>query len=318
MYHRFGHSLLDESLAMDTIIWPPPSFVVLCTLQWSHNHAMRKEKNKVRTIFPMKFFKFSLLSACVVVSSVGIANATCSADEKQVDFTFFLDEDSYLENGWSLTCDNEGTVWNVPAGMLQWSDPNALGFTNPKAEIPYVKEHVCLPRYSTCHFTLQDSGGDGLLFPGYYYLALDDVIVGVSSEWEEFEEKSFCFGPNCPSEQNDVQVDCDFLHFFFQTDDSPEESSIEIECGGQAVVTRSEFRAPYEAVQVEECIPFNRCCTLTVKDTAGNGLDTLKGGHAFLEWANQIIFQYDSSNAFDFDTYSVEFGRSCSATKVNA
>ena len=253
-----------------------------------------------------------VLSALVSIhSALALATPECNIGEKLLDFTFFLDEDSYMENGWTMACNGEEAIfWNVPIGTLQWSDPNAHGYTHPDAEIPFVKEQACISKEATCHFNLQDFSGDGLEFPGYYYLALDDEIIAVSDEWEEFEEKQYCFGPNCPKQQQ-VQEDCDTLHFFFQTDDAPEENSVAIECGGDSIVSRSEFRAPHEAVHAEKCIPLDLCCTLTIKDSAGNGMDPLKGGNAFLEWSDEVIFQYVDSNVFDFDTLHIQFGRTC-------
>jgi hypothetical protein len=241
-----------------------------------------------------------------------IAADDCNVGEQLLEFTFFLDEDSTTENGWTLACEEEGTIWNVPIGTLQSSNTNAMGFVHQDSEMPFVTEQACLPEDFTCHFTLEDLHGDGLLFPGYYYLTFGATTVAVSEKGEEFFEKSYCFGPNCSIPAQEVAEQCDSVFLFFQADDSPEESSVEIECNGSTLFSKSDFMTPFEAVEFEYCLPIDQCCTLTVSDFASNGLSSsLQGGHAFVEWANQVIFSYGDSNAYRFDSVSLNFGLAC-------
>jgi hypothetical protein len=244
-------------------------------------------------------------------SSTMVLADDCNVGEEQLEFTFFLDEDSITENGWSLSCEGEGTLWNVPIGSLQVASGT-----------PFVKEQTCLPEDFTCHFTLEDSRGDGLLFPGYYYLTFGATTIAVSEQGEEFLEKSYCFGPNCPIPAKEVEEQCDSVHLFFRADNSPEESSIKIECNNDPtpLFSKSDFTTPFEVVDFEYCLPVDQCCTLTISDSASNGLSAAttrtsnfpaSGHHVFVEWANQVIFTYDESNPYRFGTVGLNFGLAC-------
>lgn len=246
----------------------------------------------------------SLLWTTASLVGLVTANEDCNPGEKQLEFTFFLDEDSLTENGWTLECDGEGLIWNVPVGTLQ---------ANTAVENPFVKEQVCLPENFTCHFTLEDLYGDGLLFPGYYYLTFGAETIAVSEDEEEFFEKSYCLGPNCPVHPFEETEDCDNIYIFFQADESPEESSISIECGGETIYSKSDFMTAQETIEVEKCVPLDTCCILTIKDSASNGLQPSQGGSIFVEWANQVVFEYDDTDPFEFDVISTNFGMTCPA-----
>lgn len=229
----------------------------------------------------------------------------CSGEEEQLEFTFFLDEDSLQENGWALTCDGVGTIWDVPVGTLEAS--GSVQF----ADVPVVKDQICISKNATCHFTLEDTFGDGILFPGYYYLTYGATTLVVSEDGEEFYEKVSCFGSNCPIAAQEIVEECDDIYLFFEANSSPEQSSVQIVCNGEIKFSKSDFTVAQEIAEFEACIPNGGCCTLLVYDSAFDGLE---GGHVFLEWANQVIFSYDDSNPFEFGTVSRSFGSDCPET----
>lgn len=259
----------------------------------------------------------SLVSILALAFSAASAE-DCSISEEQLEFTFFLDEDSLTENGWSLACDGYDASWYVPIGSLQSTDPQAMGYVNHDVEPSFVKEQVCIPKDVTCHFTLEDSHGDGLLFPGYYYLTFGAQTIAVSEDEEEFFEKTFCFGPNCPIPSQEVADEtCDQVHLFAKSDETPQQNTISIECNNQIVFVHS-FSVPAETVEFDECIPTSKCCTLTVVDSAGDGMDIPQGGQIFAEWANEVILRYDdASNAFEFTNVEYNFGLGCANVDAN-
>ena len=267
----------------------------------------------------MKLAELVVSKSCLLIAAAAISSwllpsakaSDCNVGENQLEFTLFLDEDSVTENGWSLTCDGEGTVWNVAVGTIQSVFPDVIvdPDINPS---PFVTEKVCLPEDTTCTFTLEDTHGDGLLSPGYYYLTLGPTTIAVSEEGEEFKEKSYCFGPSCQIVAREVAENCDYVYLHFQADDHPEESSVEITCNGSTIFSKSDFTTPGEAIEFEQCVPPDQCCALTIHDSESkNGLNSLEGGHVLLEWANQVILRYDATNDYEFETLSRNFGSTC-------
>ncbi len=252
----------------------------------------------------MKLSSRFLCWSAAAVWFLGVAAAEdCNVGEEQLEFTFFLDEDSLTENGWTLACDDVGTIWNVPMGTLEAS--GSVQFS----DTPFVKDQVCVSKNSTCHFTMEDLYGDGLLFPGYFFLTYGATTIVVSEEEEEFFEKASCIGPSCPISAQEVVEDCDDLYLFFQANSFPQESSVQIECDGEIKFAKSDFMISQEVTEFETCLTYGTCCNLMVYDSAFDGL---QGGQVFLEWANQVIFSYDDSDSYEFGTISRSFGSGCS------
>ena len=236
----------------------------------------------------------------------------CTTGEQKLEFMLFLDEDSLTENGWSLTCETVGTIWTIPIGSLQ---STAAAYVRHDTDIPYVNQQVCLADTDTCDFTLQDAFGDGLLFPGYFYLSLGAKTIALSDPEEEFLEKSYCLGPKCaaPEPETVAAEECDSLYLLAKADANPEQNTISIQCDGEILFQHS-FTEPEETIELDQCIPTSssKCCTLSVTDSAGDGLNILDGAQIFAEWANNIVLEYDDAqNAFEFESVKYEFGLSC-------
>jgi hypothetical protein len=241
----------------------------------------------------------------------------CDAGEEKLEFTLYLDEDSLTENGWSLACQNMGTVWTMPIGSLQSTDPTADGYVRLDVDAPSVTEQVCISADVTCDFTLEDAYGDGLLYPGYFYLMYGGETIAVSEPEEEFFEKSYCLGPNCVQEPQDTTEACDDVYVYARADANPEQNSIAIACDDEMVFEHT-FTAPQETIEFDECIPRAKCCTMTIMDSAKDGLDILEGASIYAEWANNVILRYDDiSNAFEFDSVSYDFGLGCQEVDPN-
>jgi hypothetical protein len=242
----------------------------------------------------------------------------CSEGEVKLEFTLYLDEDSHNENGWSLACEDVGTVWTIPVGSIQFTDPTATGYVHRDSDPAYVKDQVCLSVDSTCHFTLEDTYGDGLVFPGYFFLTYGPKTIAVSEMEEEFFEKGYCVGPNCMLLPEETTQDCDYVYVFAQADLSPEQNTINIECN-QEIVFQKTFSVPEETAEFDECIPTTMCCTLTITDSAGDGLNVVEGAQLHAEWASTVLVKYDTSdNAFEFQTASFDFGLGCGVPEPEA
>ena len=259
----------------------------------------------------------------ILVAAVTLAHSTvraldCKTGEAKLDFMLYLDEDSLTENGWSLTCESVGTIWTVPIGTLQSSDPTAAGYVHLDMDVPYVNQQVCLSDTDTCDFTLVDSHGDGLLFPGYFYLFLGSTTIALSEPEEEFLEKSYCLGTKCTQEQEIIVEDCDSVYLLARADENFEQNTISIQCDGETLFERS-FTEPEETIELDQCVPTSssKCCTLSITDSAGDGLNVLDGAQIYAEWASNVVLKYDDpQNAFEFDNVKYNFGLDCPEVDV--
>jgi len=277
----------------------------------------------------------SLVFVVTVPVTVSMYAPDCPGGMEKLEFVLFLDEDSLTENGWSLECNDDivgedntnddfvgGTIWNVPVGSLQGSSTSMIHSEVHNAKIPSIMNRVCLPEQATCHFTIEDKYGDGLLSPGYFYLTFGSKMIATSEMEEEFLEKSYCFGPNCgdqvPEEQqlqdDGLDTDCDQIYIEVHTDANPRQNTISLQCNGESIF-RQEFSQEQPSAVIDRCVSTiltSTCCTLSITDSAGDGLDVLEGGRIYAEWATSVIINYnDASNAFKFDVAEFDFGMDC-------
>ena len=231
----------------------------------------------------------------------------CAADEEEVVFTLFLDEDSGREQGWTMQCDGE-VVWQVPVGILQETAPQRF-----RKNKNFVRDTACVKTTATCDFTIEDSYGDGLLHPGNYFLKYGANTIAVYDH-APFSEKSYCFGPLCPAISQEEAQTCDPTYLFFKLDANPSDTSYEVTCDEQIIWEGSGFEEPFEEFELDTCIEPYACCTLRISDVGNDGLTSSFDndyGSVYLEWAYQRVFAYDGSNGYEFKAVEVDFGLGC-------
>lgn len=268
-----------------------------------------------------------LLISLLVVVSPSLSNAAedCNAGEELLDFFMHLDEDSVSENGWYLRCEGEGLIWDVPVGTMQTTDPNGPGYYMPPAtsnENGMVHAQVCLPEDFTCNFTLVDSWGDGLLYPGYYSLTFGATTIAVTTADTAFSEQTHCFGPHCNPDATaslpiELVEECDNIYANIRTDLNAEQLSFNVTCDGTTVLHKSDFSTPFEEYIGEKCVSVGACCIATVTDTGNDGLivGDASGeeelGFVYLEWASEKVLWYTGQEGLKFGTLRVAFGTNC-------
>ena len=233
----------------------------------------------------------------------------CYPGEQEVDFTLFLDEDSDKEQGWNMQCDGQ-TIWEVPVGILQETNMH-----RERMHRNWVRDTACIPETATCDFTLEDSYGDGMYNPGYFYLRYGTTTIATYDN-EPFHEKSFCFGPDCPDLPQELAETCDLVYFFLKYDSHPEDNSFKVECDTAGVILEGSGLddAAFNETEFQTCIEPFSCCTLTITDSESDGMTSTDGefyGSAYVEWANQRIFAYDGSSGYEFGNVSIDFGLGC-------
>jgi hypothetical protein len=283
---------------------------VKCTLGHqffsSRNYVHHKTKSML-TVNYARFWIMTKLGLLLLVLAPYLSLAEdCSAGEQSAVFTLFLDEDSETEQGWSMQCDQD-TIWQVPTGILQET-------TGRRGNGHYIRDTACIAETATCDFTIEDSYGDGLYSPGNYVLKYGAETIAVYDH-TPFEERSYCFGPDCLFQPQESAQACDATYFHLKLDAFPQDTSYTVECDNGGVIwTGSNFSVPFDIFEDDVCIEPNSCCRLTMHDTESDGLTgTSDGdyGSVYLEWANQRIFAYDGSNGYEFGSVMVDFGLGC-------
>jgi hypothetical protein len=242
----------------------------------------------------------------------------CFAGEEEVEFTLFFDEDSTKEQGWTLQCGDD-VLWNVAAGDLA---AQAVKRSPLRKSRPYVRNTACVAAdtMSTCVFTIEDTYGDGMLWPGYYVLKWGATTVAVYDR-KPFKEKSYCFGGvDCATQPLlEVAQDYDDVYFYLKLDANPQETSYQVVCdGGEELLEGGEFDASqaYEEIEVSTVIEPFACCTLTIKDGGSDGLNSPEPGFEndfsiYLDWAGHQVLAYDAQAGFEFGSLSIDFGLGC-------
>jgi hypothetical protein len=259
------------------------------------------------------FLHKHLVATLLLLLSSLLPEATHAEDcpqpgEQEAVLTVFLDEDSEKENGWSMQCDG-ATIWDVSIGSLE-----ATAGIRMRKHRPFVVDTACIPETATCTFTIEDTYGDGLLYPGYYTLTYGATSVAIYDR-KPFHENSMCFGPECPVLPDEIAQDSDDLYFYLKLDENPEETEYSIECGagntileGKGFTQADAFREIEEEIKVE---PF-ACCTLTIRDSGNDGLKEqgdFNGNVVYLDWATHEVISYKRD--VEFGTLSIKFGLGC-------
>eukprot|EP00339_Tiarina_fusa_P006414 CAMPEP_0116997094 /NCGR_PEP_ID=MMETSP0472-20121206/661_1 /TAXON_ID=693140 ORGANISM="Tiarina fusus, Strain LIS" /NCGR_SAMPLE_ID=MMETSP0472 /ASSEMBLY_ACC=CAM_ASM_000603 /LENGTH=259 /DNA_ID=CAMNT_0004695893 /DNA_START=77 /DNA_END=856 /DNA_ORIENTATION=- len=258
--------------------------------------------------------KLSLQAAHMVLLLASLLpEATYAEDcpqpgEQEVLFTLFLDEDSNKENGWTMQCDDE-VIWNVPTGILL----ETSGFRT-RLHRPFIRNTACIPETATCTFTIEDTWGDGLQYPGYYTLKYGATTISVYDR-KPFTENSVCFGPGCTVVPDEIAQDYDDLYFYLKLDANPEETEYSIVCGGVTVLEGKGYGEDdaFVAIEEEAKVEPYACCTLTIKDAGNDGLkeqnEEFYGNAVYLDWATHEVISYGSD--VEFGTLSIDFGLGC-------
>jgi len=99
---------------------------------------------------------------------------------------FFTDSNSD-QNGWSLICEGNEFVWDVPVGTFK--KKSGSRFT----------ESSCIPKTESCSLTFVDSGGDGLTGEGFltFRYGVTTLALVNYGETVSFSKLLACFGPSC-------------------------------------------------------------------------------------------------------------------------
>lgn len=272
----------------------------------------------------MKSFFTSTVLAAASLSSIATVHAqfrqkqTCPNNGETLEFRFFTDAQSFLENGWHLQCEYQDgsveTVWDVPPGTLKYT-----------ATTQVIRESTCVEPTTSCWLTIEDLGGDGLLavypddgFAGWFALIHGSRTVAVYSNepTPAFEELHYCVGPKCKMTSPEIaDSQCEKAYLYLQTDGKPQDTSYELTCNGETLWKRSGFSVPGDFVEEETCIANDLCCTFTIHDEDTNGMTTPTDrgfkGFAYLEWNFDGLLEYDGISGEEFDSKTVEFGHGC-------
>ncbi|KAG7343771.1 hypothetical protein IV203_021779 [Nitzschia inconspicua] len=269
-----------------------------------------------------------LLSIAFLASSVTAQSQSCSNDGEEVlEFRFFTDAQSYIDNGWNLECEYDDgssteTIWSVQPGTLRQSDSTEV-----------IREATCVEPTTTCWLTIVDLKGDGLLaeyptdgFTGWFTLVYGATTVAVYSNepTPEFEELQYCVGPKCNMIPQEVSAGVDtknsnceeeLAYLYLQTDGKPQDTSYHLECNGETLWKRDGLGDAGAYIEEETCITKDMCCTFTINDGDTNGMTTPTdigaAGYVFLEWNFEVLLEYDGITGEEFDTKTVEFGYGC-------
>jgi hypothetical protein len=261
-----------------------------------------------------KLFLLLASSLLFLLPSSSLAE-DCLVGEEEVEFTLFLDEDSLKEQGWTLQCGSD-VLWNVAAGDLA---EQAVHMPLRRSR-PFVRDTACIAANTpTCDFTIEDSYGDGLLYPGYYVLKWGATTVAVYDR-KPFHENSYCFGVDCDTGLPlEVAQDYDDVYFYLKLDAKPEETSYQIVCdGGQVLLEGGSFvtSQAYEEIEMNAVIEPYACCTFTITDGGNDGLSSPEQGFEndfsiYLDWASHRVLGYSTQTGSEFGSLSMEFGLGC-------
>ena len=269
--------------------------------------------------------------AMVLLSSGASAFEQCPVGEQALEFRFFTDSSSWKDNGWILECDNADNqkqlVWSIPIGAIDKASHTQV-----------IREAACVPDTSTCSLKILDASGDGLKgdnsegnsFVGWFALLHGATTVATykSVETPEFSELTYCVGPNCDQEPQEVHdEDCeDIVYLAMQLDNNPTETSYQLVCGGEGdglfdkkvVWNGSGFTQPGAFVEEETCLPKNACCEFIVIDGTSNGLTSAipqasrtsgskAKGFIYLEKNFKPVLEYDGSTGEEFGVLTKRF-----------
>jgi hypothetical protein len=246
------------------------------------------------------------------------SNKDCPANEEALEFRFFTDAQSFLENGWNLSCDyadgTSETVWDVPPGTLKYT-----------ATTQVIRESTCVAPTTSCWLTIIDLEGDGLLsehksngFAGWFALLHGARTVAVYSNEPSpaFDQLQYCVGPKCDQQPQEVTgaSECETVHLALQLDARPQDTSYTLHCDGKTVWMKQWFTEPGAYVEEEACVASTSCCSFTIKDADTQGLTAAHNdqpGFVYLEWNFEGLLEYDGVEGAEFDTHTVEFGHGC-------
>jgi hypothetical protein len=261
-----------------------------------------------------------LVGSILIVASLWRTRAQlpqpCPNDEEALEFRFFTDAQSFLENGWQLQCEfQDGTVeiiWDVLPGSLPYTYSTEV-----------IRDSVCVAPTTSCWLTVIDLEGDGLLaqhfkdgFTGWFALLYGSRTVALYSDepTPAFSELHYCVGPKCQLTPNRGEK-CVETYLYMQMDGRPQDTRYELKCNGQTQWKRSGLSQPGEVVEEEACILNDMCCTFALHDAAHNGMTTPTDngytGFAYLEWNYEGLLEYDGVTGEVFETKSVVFGHGC-------
>ena len=276
----------------------------------------------------------SLVAGAMALLFSGVSAAEqCPKGEQPLEFRFFTDNNSWKDNGWILECDSkEGDrdlVWSIPIGSIEKASHTEV-----------IREAACVPDKSTCTLNIFDAGSDGLQgskngkpgdtsFAGWFALLHGATTVATykSLEDTEFSELTYCVGPDCDQEPQEVHKDCeDIVYLAMQLDNNPTDTSYQLVCGGekkdvfdkQLIWNGNGFTEAGAFVEEETCLPKNACCEFIVVDGNSNGLtESVKktrnsdgvqsSGYIYLEMNFDPVLEYDGSTGEEFGVLTKRF-----------
>jgi hypothetical protein len=261
-----------------------------------------------------------LVASILMTTSLAVTRAQevqpCPNNGDVLEFRFFTDAQSFLENGWQLQCEYQNgtmeTIWDVPPGSLPYSTTTQV-----------ILDTICVEPTTSCWLTIIDLEGDGLLaqhpkdgFSGWFALLYGATTVALYSDETSsaFSELQYCVGPKCQSTSNKGST-CVEAYLYMQTDGRPQDTSYELECNGEILWQGSGLSQPEASVEEEMCIFNDMCCTFTLNDADRHGMTTPTDngltGFAYLEWNHEGLLEYDGVTGEEFDSKSVVFGHGC-------
>lgn len=240
----------------------------------------------------------------------------CDDTEKQLTFRILLD-DHPEQTAWNLICDTNDIVWQVDADWDKEDDANT-----------WVTNTACIGAEQQCIFTLLDTAGDGLGENGWYALVYGAQTIATSpnGQAKPFLEQTFCVGMDCPEPEDamddtetlepdgECSDDQDLVTWRIRLDDHPRQTGWTLVCDGQMewnVPPRS-LSEPHSWVVQTLCVASDvSLCTLTLTDTAGDGLDE-QGWYSLTVGATTI----DYGQNHPFSELSLCFGQECEQPPV--
>jgi hypothetical protein len=241
----------------------------------------------------------------------------CDDGEKELSLEVHLDANPE-QTGWTLVCDGVD-VWNVPTGSLQVQE--------------VVVETACVSSATAlCELKLFDSNEDGFDAEGWYSFTYGATTVAVSDfgQANSFSELQFCVGTECGQdpledgleETEEIEVlecedDEEMVAWDFLLDGKPEETGWNLICDGDASwnVPAGSYSGDSANSWVTQkmCVMKNvALCTLTLSDTAGDGLDE-DGWYSLTFGAKTIAVasRGEDGEANTFSEASFCFGTEC-------
>jgi hypothetical protein len=254
----------------------------------------------------------SRFSAPTIDRELQQVQADCSGDEDVATLDLLLD-DHPEDTGLTMICDDE-VIWEVEQGSLTSQEASS-----------WVSHQYCAPKsVEKCVLTITDASGNGLEGDGWYSFVSGATTVAVY-DGLPFFENVHCFGTACKEvaqEVADLETECNPIVFDIQLDSKPAETSFTLTCGDEVVWDVAGQNKPFHNIKLEECIPHDACCSLTIRDQGNDGLtlgNKTHSGYFALEADYQDKIRYYGADGMQFGSLSVAFGSDkCMAKQIDS